>query len=160
VSTYTIKPCFPAARDPNRQSGSSTIEFALVFPLFFAVFYAIAAYSLVMALEQSLTYAAAEGARAAVAVDPTDFNNEGDYVNAIRNRSCVVATERAGWLSEPPACASEVAADAGDPDTRTVTLTLTYPYAASPLVPVIDVPLIGEIPAVPDELVVRAVGRI
>ncbi|KLU20452.1 pilus assembly protein TadE, partial [Caballeronia mineralivorans PML1(12)] len=42
------------------------VEFAIVFPLFFLVFYAIVTYSMIFVAQQSLTLAASEGARAAL----------------------------------------------------------------------------------------------
>ncbi|SAL37881.1 TadE family protein [Caballeronia udeis] len=46
------------------QRGSMAVEFAIVFPLFFLVFYAIVTYSMIFVAQQSLTLAASEGARA------------------------------------------------------------------------------------------------
>lgn len=49
----------------QRQRGATAVEFALVFPLFFLIFYAIVTFGLIFAVQQNLTLAATEGARAA-----------------------------------------------------------------------------------------------
>ncbi len=50
----------------KKQQGAAAIEFAILFPIFFLIFYAIITYGLIFAAQQTLTLAAAEGARAAV----------------------------------------------------------------------------------------------
>ncbi|GJG94491.1 TadE family protein [Cupriavidus pauculus] len=50
----------------RRASGVAAIEFAIVFPLLFAVVIGIVYYGTVLALQQVLTLAAQEGARAAL----------------------------------------------------------------------------------------------
>lgn len=57
-------------KNRQRQRGNIAIEFAIVFLLFFFVFYAIVTYSLIFVAQQSLTLAAAEGARAALRFQP------------------------------------------------------------------------------------------
>ena len=50
----------------KKQQGAAAVEFAILFPIFFLIFYAIITYGLIFAAQQTLTLAAAEGARAAV----------------------------------------------------------------------------------------------
>ncbi|WP_120971801.1 TadE/TadG family type IV pilus assembly protein [Comamonas sp. lk] len=50
----------------KREQGAAAIEFAVLFPIFFLIFYAIVTYGLIFAAQQTVTLAAAEGARAAV----------------------------------------------------------------------------------------------
>jgi Flp pilus assembly protein TadG len=50
----------------HRQRGVAALEFVLVFPIFFLVFYAIITYGLILIAQQSITLAASEGARAAI----------------------------------------------------------------------------------------------
>ena len=50
----------------KKQQGAAAIEFAIIFPIFFLIFYAIITYGLIFAVQQTVTLAAAEGARAAV----------------------------------------------------------------------------------------------
>ncbi|WP_175721329.1 TadE/TadG family type IV pilus assembly protein [Burkholderia anthina] len=51
-------------RGGQRQHGATAVEFAIVFPLFFLVFYGIISFGMIFVIQQSLTYAASEGARA------------------------------------------------------------------------------------------------
>jgi Flp pilus assembly protein TadG len=53
-------------RRVHAQRGATAIEFALLFPLFFAILYAIITFSLIFVAQQNLTLAAEEGARAAL----------------------------------------------------------------------------------------------
>jgi Flp pilus assembly protein TadG len=152
--------CFPIALRGfdrtsrfRRQRGAAALEFGLVFPLFFILFYGIVAYSLIMTLEQSLTHAAAEGARAAVAVDPAAFDDETAYKTKIDDISCAAVSQALDWLSAPLDCTTAIQSD-------TVTVTLTYPYASDPLVPVLNFPGFGKIPDIPDSLVARASVRL
>jgi len=50
----------------SRERGATAVEFALVFPLFFLILYAIVTFGLIFAVQQSLTLAATEGARSAL----------------------------------------------------------------------------------------------
>lgn len=56
--------------DKKRQRGSISIEFALLFSVFFVVLYAIIAYSIPFLLMLSLRHTAAEAAHAVIKVDP------------------------------------------------------------------------------------------
>lgn len=47
----------------KRQCGSAGVEFVLVFPVFFIIFYAIASYGLIFSASQMLQYSAEEGLR-------------------------------------------------------------------------------------------------
>jgi Flp pilus assembly protein TadG len=93
------------ARQPKRQRGVAAIEFALVFllgflPLLLLTFTGI----LIFAAQQSLTLAAAEGARAAL-----------HYGTAAQRQTyaCLAAQESMQWLlnfsGETPNCATPVA---------------------------------------------------
>ena len=55
----------------TKQKGAAAIEFALVFVVFFAVFYGIVSYSLPLLLMQSFHHSTAEAVRRSVALDPT-----------------------------------------------------------------------------------------
>jgi Flp pilus assembly protein TadG len=56
----------------RKQKGAAAIEFAFVFPVFFLVFYGIITYGIIFLAQQSITLAAAEGARAALRYAATD----------------------------------------------------------------------------------------
>lgn len=53
-------------RDQRRAAGVAALEFAIVLPVFLALVLGIVYYGIVLALQQALTLAAAEGARAAL----------------------------------------------------------------------------------------------
>ena len=57
-------------RRRRREAGVAAIEFAMVLPLLVAMVLGIVYYGMVLALEQTLTLAAAEGARAALRYPP------------------------------------------------------------------------------------------
>lgn len=71
-------------RRHRHQKGAVAIEFALLFMVFFAVFYGLVSYSLVILVKHGLTQAAADGARAAVRLDPLSFTSALNYNNAVR----------------------------------------------------------------------------
>lgn len=43
------------------QKGAAAIEFAIIFPIFFLIFYAVVTYGLIFAAQQTITLAASEG---------------------------------------------------------------------------------------------------
>ena len=70
-----------AAKRRACERGAAAIEFALIFIPLFALFYAIVSYGLIFALQQGMTLAAEEGARAAIAVDPSSYADTAAYLN-------------------------------------------------------------------------------
>lgn len=134
----------------QRQRGNAAIEFALVFPIFFLILYAIVTYSMVFLVQQSLTAAAGEGARAALA-----YSSGTDATAALGARAaqaCQRALAVVNWLpgaaattpGSPTSCTHEVnMAPAGctdNPNMDCIQVTLTYAYGTKPLVP--DLPLL------------------
>ncbi|MFA5494144.1 MAG: hypothetical protein WC247_05145 [Porticoccaceae bacterium] len=85
-----------AARRPpgKRQRGAVAIEFAALFALFFTLVYRAIAYSVPMLLTLTFQHLAADGARAAIRVDPALA--ESDYSMIISRE--VTAAIDAGWL--------------------------------------------------------------
>src|SRR6202012_6207651 len=93
---------YGAAR--RRERGATAVEFALLFPLFFVIFYAIVAFSLVFVAQQSLTLAAEEGARAVL-----NFQQADSLADALSKRvgaACTTATGMANWLAADSTCTS------------------------------------------------------
>lgn len=114
--------------------GAVAVEFALVFLIFFALFYAIVAYGLVLTLQQSLTLAAEEGARAAL----QDAPNEATRLA----RAEATAKSVLDWVPEAGITVTTAAANCVvNPATRCVTVEVKYNYAANPIVPAL--PLLG-----------------
>jgi Flp pilus assembly protein TadG len=81
---------------PRKQKGAAAIEFAMVFMIFFAVFYGLISYSLPLLLLQSFNQATAEGVRRSVALDPTTPG----YADAVKARAIAGAQAQLSWL--PP----------------------------------------------------------
>jgi Flp pilus assembly protein TadG len=124
-----------ASHDPtSQQRGAAAIEFAIVFPLFFMIFYGIITYGLIFVAQQSLTLAAQEGARAALRAATA---NPGDV-------ACNTAKNVANWLGTGPtgvACSAPAAFNcpypAGNTTTKCLKVTVTYPYRYNPLIPLL-----------------------
>ncbi|KVT94350.1 pilus assembly protein TadE [Burkholderia ubonensis] len=129
----------PCAR--RHQWGATAVEFALVFPLFFVIFYALVSYGLIFAIQQNLTLAATEGARAALNYVP-EANGQG--AQALQDRASAArraAQNLTRWLPNVVVPAPSSAACSYDASMYCVTVTVTYPYAQYPLVP--SLPLLG-----------------
>ena len=95
----------------GREKGAVAIEFALVFVMFFTVFYGLLSYSLPMLMVQSFNQASSEAVRRCVALDPTSATYGTDVTNLARQ----VLEQQLAWL--PGALRFQYASDA------TVTLT-------------------------------------
>ena len=81
----------------SRQDGASAVEFALILPLLLFMLYGLIVYGYLLVLQQSLTFAAQEGAQVAVAVDP--FNVPASQYNATVIRTSQLAVARVlDWL--------------------------------------------------------------
>jgi Flp pilus assembly protein TadG len=136
-SVTHIKP--PNARR-RAQRGTMAVEFAMVFPVFFLVFYAIATYSMIFVAQQSLTLAASEGARAALRYQPGASSAAGAL--ALRaSAACATATGLVNWLAGSAPCTATYAGCSFDATMQCVNVALNYNYASRPLVP--PLPLIG-----------------
>ena len=156
----------------EQQRGAAGVEFTLAFPLFFVLFYAIVGYGLIMTVDQSLTTEAAEGARSAVAADPKRFDNDLDYQQTVTSLARNRAAAMLNWL--PASVKSAVLGDAPDynkvqttvgesgtnPRLRLISVTLTYPYAEAPLLPILTLPVIGQVPNVPENIVATSQAQL
>ena len=80
------------------QRGTMAVEFAMVFPVFFLVFYAIVTYSMVFVAQQSLTLAASEGARAALHYQP-GATSAASALALRASAACATATGLVNWLA-------------------------------------------------------------
>ncbi|MGJ0430731.1 TadE/TadG family type IV pilus assembly protein [Methylobacter sp.] len=145
----------------RKQRGAAAIEAALLFVIFFTLFYAIVSYSMPLLMMQAFNHAASAGARAAVAVDPTA---EG-YETIVENRVKTVVGELLDWL---PKAAHEAVLGSEDgvkvdfdQETRMLTVTVTFPkYTTNPLIPILTFPGIGDVPKLPDDLSASAVVQL
>ena len=151
-----------------KQKGAAAIEFAIIFPIFFIIFYAVVTYGLIFAAQQTLTLAAAEGARAAVRY-PNGSSNKTEQLQARLKAACSTAGVATDWLKKmgaglgSAACSTGVSNAAGlyatsglcgtgsatftastDPTkVNCVTMQINYNYASAPFVPRLLGPLMS-----------------
>jgi Flp pilus assembly protein TadG len=159
------RPALGASGQRRRESGSASIEFALVFPLFFFLIYGGAHYGLIFALSISMNAAASDAARAALVADPEDA----DYATLVSTRARAAVVSRLDWLPQAQRAAvlgsagEKVEVDlASDATLGTVVrVAIRYPdYASSPLLPRITLPGIGAIPPLPEQLGAQATAQL
>lgn len=81
-------------RGAHGQTGAAAIEFALTIVLLMMVFFAIVTYGSLFWINQSLSTAAGEGARAAFMAGQQGLADAG-------NVACRTAERSAGWLNRP-----------------------------------------------------------
>ncbi|MDB5993218.1 MAG: pilus assembly protein TadE [Pseudomonas sp.] len=133
---------------PRKQKGAAAIEFALVFVIFFAVFYGIVTYSLPLLLMQSFNQSTAEAVRQSVALDP----NMPGYNTAVKTVATAELKRQLAWI--PAALNFNV-----DTDTTAaydgVVLKVSINYPTSKLkqvIPFLNLPGIGSVPNLPATL--------
>lgn len=135
----------------SRQSGAAAIEFALVFVLAFTVFYAMVSYAFPFLMLQTFNSASAQAVRAAVKADP----ESDDFETRAETLAMTEANRQLGYL--PPMIRSRVNVTAGVVEGTRVTVRIEYPdYNTNPVIPVITLPLVGQVPKVPDMLAAEA----
>lgn len=124
-------------RSGRNERGSVLVEFSFVFVLFVLVIYALISFGMILATKNSLTHAAAEGARAAISVVD-------DAATPLVDEREKRALDRVGtslnWLGDkyqPADAAADIAAcDAAVPaGPQCITVTIIYPYETRPIVP-------------------------
>lgn len=139
-------------RGMHAQRGATAVEFALVFPLFFSVLYAIVMFSLILVAQQNLTLAASEGARSALV-----WQANTGLTNAIlvrTNQTCTTAKLMIAALVKNMTCTATSATCNGG--MVCVTVTLNYAYSTYPLIPTL--PLLSY--AVPTSLTSTAMVQL
>lgn len=134
---------------PRKQKGAAAIEFALVFGIFFAVFYGLISYSLPMLLMQSFNQAAAEAVRQAMAVDPVAAGTA--YGTQVTDRAKTTAILQLNWI--PPSFQFTDDLITATYNGTTLTVTIKYPTSRLYSVfPALVVPGIGTVPNLPANL--------
>lgn len=121
----------------TKEQGSVLVEFSFVFVLFVLVIYALISFGMILAAKNSLTHAAAEGARAAIAV-VDDAATPG--VDEREERALDQVGTTLQWLGgkfQPADASADVAAcDPAVPaGPQCITVTIVYPYEDRPIVP-------------------------
>jgi len=105
------------------------LEFALVIPIFVFVLYGLIAFGMMLSAKQTITNAASEGARAAVGATT-------DPVGAARARVGQAMSSYSGYNAQDPnQFSGAVAPCTNNAAASCMTVTVTYDYAAHPLVP-------------------------
>lgn len=164
----------PAARpalavNPRRPTaarcrGAVAVEFALVFPILFLLIYGTIVYSYVFILHESINYAAQEAAEAAVAVLPDSNGYDANVQARVRAQAMAVLS----WL---PAAQRERVLGAGGekvevtfPDIggeSAVQVILRFQLKdPTPIFPIINLPLVGDVPRLPDQISAQGVARV
>ena len=135
---------------PRKQKGAVAIEFALVFSIFFAVFYGIVSYSIPLLLMQSFNEATAEAVRRSVALDP----NTNNYPTALVALANSVLQQQLSWVPN----AFNITYGNGN-DAKAVysagVLTASVNYPTSKLnqvIPFLVLPGVGSVPSLPVNL--------
>lgn len=151
----------------KKQKGAVAIEFALVFVLFLVILYAIMSYAVTFLLWAGLTFAASEGARSAIAVDPLSFANDAAYNAALETRANARVDDALVWM--PPAIRGKIRGDytsnqvsqvVDDPTRgKIINVRLIYPnYINDPVIPVISFPGYG--PLLPNSFEMRGFASV
>ncbi|HDR9470882.1 TadE/TadG family type IV pilus assembly protein [Burkholderia multivorans] len=135
----------------RRQRGATAVEFAIVFPLFFLIFYAIVTFGMVFVIQQSLTFAVSEGARAGLNYAP---GLGGDLTSCATASSSATRTQNAcnttlgalGWLGSDAqhlsvAVKTTACSDGSSGSTNCLTVTASY----SPLAWLATMPFVGKV---------------
>lgn len=134
---------------PLRQRGATALEFGLVFPALFVLFYGTLTFALIFTARMGLQHAAEEGARSAAT-----FRIEGSEPNITqltlrRDAARATALQQASWISRWAPLQVEARICAADSDCSVETTTcgreladackifvsVTYPYATRPILP-------------------------
>ncbi|MCW2268337.1 TadE-like protein [compost metagenome] len=136
----------------NRQKGAAALEFVAVFVIFFAVFYGVVSYALPMLMLQSFNQASSEAVRRCVALDPTSKTYGADVDTLARQ----VLNQQLAWM---PNSLGFEASDATVTLSPTHLLTVKIDYARDKLtsvIPVLNLPVIGQVPRLPTSLKAEA----
>lgn len=138
---------------PRKQKGAAAIEFALVFGIFFAVFYGLISYSLPLLLLQSFNQAASEAVRQAIAVDPVAAGTA--YPTQVTQRAKDAATAQLNWI--PASFQFQPSYITSTYVGTTLTVAISYPTAnLYNVFPALTVPGIGTVPNLPSTLSARS----
>lgn len=121
-----------AGGGPRRdERGSVLVEFSLVFALFMLVIYALISFGVILAAKNSLTHAAAEGARAAVAVVDDPMTPDDERIERAKDK----VDEALSWFGSRYESGDTTASIAVCGTAECITVKITYPYSTRPIVP-------------------------
>ncbi|MBV9412798.1 MAG: pilus assembly protein [Acidimicrobiia bacterium] len=129
------------------------LEFALVIPIFVFVLYGLIAFGMMLTAKQTITNAAAEGARAAVGAPA----NSTAQIQAAHDRVASAMQSLSKYnVDDPGAFSATVAPCTTGSTTNCITVKVTYDYSAHPTIP--PAPGLGLV--TPDKLSSTAVVQV
>ena len=138
-------------RAARRQRGAAIVEFSIVVVLLLVLLFGIITFGIILSFKQSLTQAAAEGARAGAMGTATTASGLAAAA-LIKPVGAFGKTCGAGGLT----CTYPVASCGGTSTAKCITVTVRYDYKNNPLVP--KIPGLGL--AFPDTLTSVSVTQI
>lgn len=147
-------------RRAARQRGATAVEFALIFPVLFVLLYSAVVYSYLFVLQESISFAAQESAAAAHRVNPVGNPTFDATVAAeVRARAAEVlswlpASQQARVLQDVPCSGGGGAASGVEVciDNATQVVSVNLRFDVNGLFPVISMPLLGQLPPMPNQL--------
>jgi len=133
---------------PRKQKGAAALEFAMVFVIFFAVFYGLVSYSLPLLMLQSFNEATAEAVRRSVALDPNSAGYQASVVTLAKS----VLQQQLAWI--PPAFNFDVNSDASAVfNAGLLKVSVNYPTSKlNAVIPFLVLPGVGSVPNLPATL--------
>jgi Flp pilus assembly protein TadG len=135
----------------RRQQGIAAIEFAILFPVFFLICYAIVTYSLLFVGQQTLTLAAEEGARSAVAYQPA--SSVATALSLRQSSACSTVANVLPSLTANSTCTTTVSTCAsGTLQFQCLQVSVAFNYAAKPFV--------APLPGLPTPAVLRGTATV
>jgi len=139
-----------AFRKNRRQRGAVAIEFALVFSLLFGLFWAMISYAFPLFLLQVMNRATAEAVRVAIKADPSTAG----YSTTVQSLASTELTRQLSWL---PSSFRTPLTTSISISSNILTVKLTYvSYKTHPIVPVLTIPGIGQVPNIPADLTAQS----
>lgn len=131
----------------QQMRGVVAIEFALIFPVFFAIIYGIICYGTAFLMMQSFTYAAEDALRAALAAEcAASTCTEAELKPVVTAQ----VQQSLDWLA---ASVISEAISADDFFACNAEMLCKVRLGATPILNGITLPIVGEIPDIPDRLV-------
>lgn len=146
-----------------RQDGAVAVEFILIFPVLFAIMYCTIVYGYTYMLQQSINFAAQQGAQAAVAVIPT--GSSGTTSTAQNSAATTAVGAALSWLPasqqsmiKVPAASPDCLVPSGTQNVVAVEVQFAMSSGGTALFPQVSLPLVGTFPFLPNNLFACAVA--
>ena len=124
--------------DRGGDRGAVAVEFALILPIFLLFVYGTITFGIALSVKQMVSQAAAEGARSSVGAQMIvgDLDQNAAYVRVAAARAGAALGSNAQWATLTPTIETPCPnAAANQASSVCVKVTVSYPYAAHPLIP-------------------------